>query len=84
MTAPGSYDLPFWARALILLWLIGGLLLSLGNLFVWVMGPCPAFSSNTVCEWSEARAFWLFPGSQLTAVIGFVLLVYGLKKWARR
>lgn len=41
---------------------------SLGHLFVWWMGPCPAFSSNQVCEWSSIKQFWHFPGAQLAAV----------------
>ena len=74
-------DMPLWARALVLMLVVGGALFSLGNLFVWIMGPCPAFSSNTVCEWSQAKTFWHFPVSQIATVIVIVLFERMLRKW---
>ncbi len=56
-----------------------GLLWCAGNVFVRLMGPCPAFSSNTTCDWSRAYELWLFPGSQ----IAFALVGYGLMRLAR-
>ena len=50
-------------------YILAAILYCLGNLFVWSMGPCPAFSSNTVCEWGSLKKFWLFPGSELAAVV---------------
>ena len=75
MSDNASSEAPRWARAGCLVYLLFGTFWCLGNMFVWSMGPCPAFSSNTVCEWSTFKTFWYFPGSQIVFVfIGLVLL----------
>ena len=77
-------DLPAWARLLLLILIAGGMIFGLGNLFVWFMGPCPAFSSNTTCKWSQARTLWLFPVSQIATVLLIALVVRLLRKWTTR
>ncbi|WP_230292780.1 hypothetical protein [Croceicoccus sp. Ery5] len=70
--------LPLWAKAIVALLILAAIAWSLGHLFVWQMGICPAFSSNTACEWSTMEKFWHFPGSQLTAltvVVGSIALL---------
>ena len=77
-------DLPLWARFVVLTLVVAGIILSLGNLFVWFMGPCPAFSSNTVCTWGHARTLWLFPGSQVGILLAIALSVRFLRKWTTK
>ena len=69
MSEGSDSEYPKWATVGCLLYIFIGALWSLGNLFVWMMGPCPAFSSNTICEWSATKRIWLFPGSQLAFVV---------------
>lgn len=74
----GRPDITGWARVGCFTYLVLGLLWCVGNVFVRMMGPCPAFSSNASCEWSRGYELWLFPGSQIVIVgIG-----YALFRWA--
>ncbi|MBD3734513.1 MAG: hypothetical protein IE934_17595 [Sphingopyxis sp.] len=58
-----------------LIYMILGSLWCIGNLWVWFIGPCPAFSSNTECNWSRGYVLWLFPFSQLAFLMfGYLLL----------
>ena len=57
---------------------------SLGNGWVSLMGPCPAFSSNTDCVWTEAEENWFWPYSQLLALGVLIVLKFGLDLWAYR
>jgi hypothetical protein len=67
----------------IIIYLFLGLIWCFGNMFVWWMGPCPAFSSNTVCEWSRLKELWHFPISQIAYLaIGGVLL-FAFKRYVR-
>jgi hypothetical protein len=61
-----------------------GTLCCLGNLFVRLMGPCPAFSGNTGCHWSAGYTLWLFPLSQVAILAIGYLLPRLARKWARR
>ncbi len=75
---------PWWFHGLVILYIAAAMIWGLGNLFVYMMGPCPAFSSNTVCEWSSLKSFWHFPGSQILSIcLGFALFV-PLKKRVSR
>ena len=76
--------LVWWARLGFAFYLVVGIFVAGGNLFVRVMGPCPAFSSNTVCSWSRAEELWLFPVSQMV-VLGFGI-AFGMlvRRWTNR
>jgi hypothetical protein len=68
----------FWFSVLLaILW-------SLGNGWVALMGPCPAFSSNTDCVWTESEEKWFWPHSQLLALGILIFEKIGLDLWARR
>jgi hypothetical protein len=75
-------EMPRWAHAGCLIYALAGSLFCLGNFFVWWMGPCPAFSSNTNCSWSQARELWYFPISQLTFVTVGILMLRLFRKIA--
>jgi hypothetical protein len=75
-------SVPVWVQIVSIGYLLIGSFLSVGNLFVWFMGPCPAFSSNTECHWSSGYTFWLFPGSQLTfASTATAILLFIRRHW---
>jgi hypothetical protein len=71
---------PTWARAIFFTYLIIGALYSLLGLFVWFMGPCPAFSSNANCYWSPLRTYWIFPGQQIAFLISCYILLKTLRR----
>ena len=74
---------PLWVRALLLMYLFAAPLWCLGNLYVSMLGPCPAFSSNTQCEWSAFERAWYFPLSQLIALALWIPLRQILKATRR-
>ena len=74
MNETHSPSLPLWCKVtLTIYWLLVPVWMLLG-LFVLAMGPCPAFSSNTDCEWSRAEELWNFPISQIASVVVGILL----------
>ncbi len=72
--------LPIWVQIMSIGYLLIGSFVCIVNPFVWSMGPCPAFSSNTGCHWSGGYAFWLFPGSQLTFVMTTAATLISIKR----
>ncbi len=73
-------ELPEWAIGLFAVYIVVALIWSLLNFFVWWMGPCPAFSSNTDCEWTTFKTLWHFPLTQVVAVLLGILLLFFLRK----
>ena len=63
-----------WASIGCFAYVVLGGLWAAGNSFVRMMGPCPAFSSNTDCSWTAAERFYYFPGS----LIAYLLVGFGL------
>lgn len=73
-------EMPEWAGAILGLFTVAAVIWSIGNLFVWFMGPCPAFSSNQSCEWSQTKELWYFPGSQIATLIMVIAAVKVFRK----
>jgi hypothetical protein len=76
----GDDPLRGWTGLGCVTYLLLGTIYCAGNAFVWFLGPCPAFSSSTVCDWSTAYELWLFPLSQLA----FLTIGIGLMLWVKR
>lgn len=80
MSAEHQLRTPTWARTIFFTYVIIGSLYSLLGLFVWFMGPCPAFSSNTSCYWSPLKTSWIFPGQQILFAITCFILLKALRR----
>ena len=74
-------SLPLWCRVLLTIYWLLVPLWMLAGLFVSVLGPCPAFSGNTDCEWRRTEELWHFPLSQIASVVLGILLWQLLRRF---
>ena len=84
MSTYSARTLPLWAKILLTIYWLLVPIWCLGHLFVYAMGPCPAFSSNTVCEWSAVKELWHFPGAQLLSIGSGLSLWLGFRRFFAR
>lgn len=84
MNGRAERKVPLWVKLAAIAYGFVGTLYCLGGMFVRVMGPCPAFSSETDCGWSPFEEFWAFPGAQIAFVLVGIGLIIGIKRWVGR